>query len=283
MWKNIAESLSGIISHSCRNILFLSICVVILILPLAATIGQFINTEFFLKSAPILLFYWPCSHYEIKIQAFVWISMGLIFVSYLAGIAYLFQKRTLGTVILIVIFVFVGANLVEAFLSGAFGWLESPLPNLSGKANSTIISLWHNPIWEEIVFRGIPLLILILTEKYITKRRTLFGVLLYCIVPSVFCGLYHIPEHGIIRFFDTLLIGCAFAWLALKYTFWAPVVMHYIADAMLVLSLNKIPTILATEVEWIIQYGRTLNTFFSLFILILFALVPILMIFYYFK
>jgi hypothetical protein len=106
-------------------------------------------------------------------------------------------------------------------------------------------------------------------------------VLIYCIAPSIICGIYHIPGHGIIRFFDTLIIGSAFAWLALKYTFFAPVIMHYIADAMLVLSLNKLPAIQPVEVEWIIQYGRTLNTFSFLFVLLLFALIPVL-IFYYF-
>jgi len=283
MLKNVAESFSTLIRHSTRNIFFLGICVVALSMPMIATIGQFLHTGFFQKTAPFLLFYWPGSENDIKMLIPVWIGMGLILGSYVAGIVYLLKNRTLGTVIVIVIFVFIGANLIKAFLAGAFGWQESPLPNLAGKANSTIVSLWHNPIWEEIVFRGIPLLILILTEKYITKRRTLTGILLYCIIPSVICGFYHIPGHGIIRFFDTLFIGCAFAWLALEYTFFAPVVMHYIADAMLVLSLNKIPTIQPDEVEWIIQYGRTLNTFFSLSALLLLILLPVFMLFYYFK
>jgi len=283
MKKSITESLSKATNHFPENILFLSICTIILILPMIATIGQFSNTGFFLKSAPLLIFYWPGSDFEIKIPVLVWVSMSLIFISYLWGIVYMLKNRTLGKVTLIVIIVFILANIIRAILASAFGWHESPLPNLAGKANAIIVSLWHNPIWEEIVFRGIPLLILILVEKYVTKRRTLSGVLIYCIVPSIICGIYHIPGHGIIRFFDTLLIGSAFAWLALKYTFFAPVVMHYIADAMQVLSLNKLPTIQPSEVEWIIQYGRTLNTFSLLFVLLLFALVPILILYYFIR
>jgi hypothetical protein len=283
MKKKIADAFIKSITHFPENILFQSICTIILILPLITTIGQFSSTGYFTKSVPFLLFYWPGSTHEVKITLYVWIGMSLIFISYLAGTAYLFQKRTLGKIILVVILVFVCSNLLRAFLTSMFGWHESPLPNLAGKANSVIFSLWHNPIWEEIVFRGIPLVILILVEKYIFKKRKLAGVLIYCTVPSIICGLYHIPGHGIIRFFDTLIIGSAFAWLALKYTFLAPVVMHNIADAMLVLNLNKIPTIQPGEIEWILQYGRTLNTFSSLFALALFLLIPTLLIVYFIR
>jgi len=69
----------------------------------------------------------------------------------------------------------------------------------------------------------------------------------------------------------------------LKCTFLDPVVMHYIADALLVLSLNKLPDIQPGEVEWIIQYGRTLNTFSFLFVLLLFALIPVLIFYYFIK
>jgi hypothetical protein len=97
------------------------------------------------------------------------------------------------------------------------------------------------------------------------------------------CGIYHIPGHGWIRFFDTLIISAGFSLMALKFSFFAPVVMHYIADAMLVMSLDKIKSIQPSEVEWIIQYGKTLNSFFSLSMLLLLILIPALMLFYYRK
>jgi hypothetical protein len=160
---------------------------------------------------------------------------------------------------------------------------ESPFPDLTGKANASILSQWHNPIWEELVFRGIPLLILLWVEKTFTKKRTTAGVLIYIIVPAVIFGLYHIPGHGLIRFFDTLILGAGFSWMALKFTFFAPVVMHYIADAMIVLNLSKIPTIQPPEVEWLLHYGPSLNTFSFMMILILFVLIPVLLIYYYNK
>jgi hypothetical protein len=283
MKKTITDSLSKTINLFPENKLFLIIGTLILIIPMIATTGQFLNTGYFQKTAPILICYWPGADFKRRIQMFVWIFMGLIFISYIAGIAYMFHKRTLGKVILITIAFFIFSGLLRALLTAAFGLHESPFPDLSGKANAAILSQWHNPIWEEIVFRGIPLLILLAVEKYITKKRTTAGILIYCIVPSIFFGIYHIPGHGLIRLFDTLIVGAGFSWLAIRYTFFAPVVMHYIADAMIVLNLNKIPSIQSSEVEWIIQYGNSLNTFFFLLGLVLFVLVPVLMIFYYMK
>lgn len=283
MKTNIFPLFSKTIKAFPENILFLITGAIILCFPLIATIGQYLDTDYFRVSAPVLLFYWPGSAIEFKIQIFVWLIMGLIFASYAAGIFYMLRKRTLGKVILITIALFIFSTLLKSFLAGTFGLKESALPDLAGKANAAIFASWHNPIWEEIVFRGIPLLILLAIEKYITKKRTLAGVILYCLIPSVVCGFYHIPGHGLIRFFDTLIIGAGFSWMALRYTFFAPVVMHYIADAMLVLSLNKVPTIQPSEVGWIIRNGPSLNTFSSMFVLVLVVLIPVLIILYFLR
>jgi len=256
---------------------------IILIFPLIATLGQFLNTGYFQKIAPVLLFYWPGSDMEIKIRLYVWFVTGLIFTSYVAGILYMLKNKTLGRIIMITIILFVCSGVIKSFLTIAFGMHEIGLPDLSGKANSAIFSLWHNPVWEEIVFRGIPLLILLGIEKYVTKKRTLAGIWIYCIVPSLLCGLYHIPGHGLIRFFDTLFLGMGFSWLALEYTFFAPVVMHYIADTMLVLNFSKLPTVQASEIQWLVKYGPSLNTFSSLALLFFIILIPILFISYFRK
>ena len=283
MRKNFPALLSKTIDVFPENMMFLITGAVILILPAIATTGQFLNTGYFLKTIPVLLFYWPGADSDVRLQVTAWIFMGLVFVSFIMGIAYMLRMKTLGKVILITILIFICSILLRALLSSLFGWSESPLPDLSGKANSTIIALWHNPIWEEIVFRGIPLLILLLIEKYITRGRTTTGVILYCIIPSVLCGLYHIPGHGLIRFFDTLVIGSGFALMTLRFSFFAPVVMHYIADAMMVMNLNKVSSIQPSEVTWIIQYGASINTLFFMLTLFLIALIPVLMIYYYIR
>lgn len=281
--KNRFQLLSKTIKSFTENKIFLMVGAVILLFPLIATTGQFLNTGYFNKTTPILLVFWPGSEFQITIQTFVWIFMSLVFISYLAGIVFMLQKRTLGKVILITILLFIASNVIRAILTKTFGLHESQMPDLAGKANAAILSQWHNPIWEEIVFRGIPLLILLGVEKYITKKRTTTGVLLYFIVPAIVFGFYHIPGHGLIRFFDTLLLGTGFSWLALRFTFFAPVVMHYIADAMIVLNLTKIPTVQPSEVVWLTQFGPSINTLSSMLLLILFVLIPVLMIYYYIK
>jgi hypothetical protein len=266
-----------------ENNLFLLTGALILMFPLIGTAGQFFNTAYFGKTVPVLLLFWPGADFKITIQTVVWIFMGLVFISYMAGIVYMFQKRTLGKVILITIGFFIFSGILRTFLTHTFGLQESPMPDLTGKANAAILSQWHNPIWEEIVFRGIPLLILLAVEKYITRKRTLTGILVYMIVPAVIFGFYHVPGHGMIRFYDTLILGAGFSWLALQYTFFAPVVMHYIADAMIVLNLSKIPTVQPSEVGWLLHYGPSLNTLSFMMMLLLFLLVPVLLIYYFIK
>lgn len=277
------ELLSKLIKSFTENNLFLLTGAIILLFPLIGTVGQFLNTSYFGKSVPILILFWPGSDINVKIPVFVWLFMGLVFISYLAGIVYMLKKRTLGKVIFITILFFIFSIILRNILTHSFGLQESPMPDLTGKANASILAQWHNPIWEEIVFRGIPLLILLGVEKFITKKRTTTGVLLYMIIPAVIFGLYHVPGHGLIRLFDTLILGAGFSWLALKYTFFAPMVMHCIADAMIVLNLTKIPTIQPSEVAWLANYGPTLNTFSSMLVLFLIILIPVLLIFYFLK
>jgi hypothetical protein len=283
MKPNRIDLLSKTMSSFPENNLFLLIGTIILVIPMIATTGQFLNTGYFQKVTPILLLFWPGSDFKITVQMFVWLFMGLVFISYITGIVYMFQKRTLGKVIIITILLFICSGIIRTLLTRIFGLHESPLPDLTGRADASILSQWHNPIWEELVFRGIPLLILLGVEKYITRKRTTAGVLIYILIPAVVFGFYHIPGHGLIRFFDTLILGAGFSWLALKYTFFAPVVMHYIADAMIVLNLNKIPTIQPSEVGWLVHFGPSLNSFSFMLVLILIVLMPVLMIFYYYK
>jgi hypothetical protein len=270
-------------NRTTENLFFQITGSIILIIPVIATIGQFLYSGYFWKTAPVLLFYWPGSEGSFSIQMPVWLISSLIFISYLYGIAWLLKKQSLGKVIVFTILIFVAAILLRNVLSSVFDMKEKGLPDLAGKANAAIFSWWHNPLWEEIVFRGIPLLILLAVEKYITGKRTFTGVLIYCTIPSVICGIYHIPGHGLIRFFDTLIIGAGFSILALRFTFLAPLVMHYIADTMQITSIYHIPSIRASEIEWIMQYGRTLGTFSSMFFLLLLLMIPILIVYFFFK
>jgi hypothetical protein len=283
MKKILTGSLIRTIDLFPQNIILLTVGTLMLILPVIATTGQFISANYFQKSIPVMLLYWPGSDFTLSITMIVWVFMGMVFLSYLAGIIYMLDKRTLVKVIILTILAFICTNLLKLILISVTGWQEKSLPDMAGKADSVLLAQWHNPIWEEIVFRGIPLLILLAIEKYITKNRTITGMLIYLIIPSVACGLYHIPGHGLIRFFDSTLLGIFFAWLALRYTFFAPVVMHYIADALIVFNLDKITSIHSSEIYWLVQYGRSIGSFFWLLTMLLVALIPVLIIYTYRK
>lgn len=276
------QSLEGSISHVLENRFLIYTAVVILLLPVIASVGQFIDTGFLPGKIPLLLFFWPGSGISIHIHLFVWLFMGLVFLSYLAGIIYLIRARSLAKVIMITVFTFIVAGIIRIVIQSITGWKETPISEINGNINEIIISLWHNPIWEEIVFRGIPLLILMIVEKYIEKQRRAVYVMLYMIIPSIACGLYHIPGHGMIRFFDTIFLSIAFSWMALRYTLFAPIVMHYIADAMLVMNLDKLPLKLPGD-SWLAVYGNSLNSLFTLLFLLFIIAIPFLLFRYYRK
>jgi hypothetical protein len=283
MLKKISDQIFTALRMVTGNYFIMLIWVAILFLPAVATAGQYYSTDYFKHASPILLLYWPGSSIELKVSLTTWIFMSIIFLSYMTGIFLLLKRRTLGKVVLITVAIFIIAGILKAFLGTAFGWKEAPMPDLSGRVNQAILSLWHNPAWEEVVFRGIPLLLLLASEKFFSGRRTRTGVIIYIIIPSVFCGLYHIYGHGIIRFFDTVLIASGFAWMALRYTFLAPLTMHYVADSMMVSSINKIPSVRPEEVKWITEYGNTINSVSTLLTLIVMIILAGMTIYYYRK
>ncbi|WP_431602575.1 CPBP family glutamic-type intramembrane protease [Clostridium pasteurianum] len=60
------------------------------------------------------------------------------------------------------------------------------------------------------------------------------------LVHSIAFAAYHVPNHGPSRILDIVISGCIFAYLALKYSFFAPLVLHYMSDANSILDLVNI-------------------------------------------
>lgn len=108
------------------------------------------------------------------------------------------------------------------------------------KINGAIFSWWCNPLWEEIVFRGIPLIILWCVKKKLSANGYKYAKILYILLPSIAFVAYHIPNHGTSRIVDIFITGCIFSYLALKYSFLAPLVLHYMFDANDILYLSNI-------------------------------------------
>lgn len=260
-----------------KNILFQLMVVLIFLIPLIATLGQYVNSNFLLENVPVQILFWPGVTWEWSIIMPVWLITSVFAITYLFGIVVLLRNRNLGIVALWGIFSMIIANLVAAPINYLAGWSELQVVNnmdLAGKVNIAILSLWHNPLWEEVVFRGLPLFILLfITNKY--ERFKSKANLIYIIVPSIIFGLYHIPNHGMSRIIDTFILGVILAWLTLKYTFFAPVILHYIFDAIMTLSLSKMPNIPKNEVRWLAENSWVLNTSFSVSIILLLILIPI--------
>ena len=70
---------------------------------------------------------------------------------------------------------------------------------------------------------------------------------------------YHIPNHGPARIVDTFILGCTFAFLALKYSFLAPLVLHYIFDAKSVINIANMKVIPKSQIFWLTQNNALLH------------------------
>jgi hypothetical protein len=138
--------------------------------------------------------------------------------------------------------------------------------DLAGKANRAIFALWHNPAWEELVFRGVPLGLLLMARRNARYAGPLASWCYY-LLPAIAFAVYHVPGHGPSRLVDTFILSLAFSWLALRFTFFAPLVLHYVFDAMMTLSLGKMPNIPRAEVAWLAAHATALNTAWSVALL----------------
>jgi hypothetical protein len=233
-----------------------------LLVPLVATAGQCWSSGYWGRSAGAALLFWPGVEWRWTVKMPVWLSMGAMMASYVAGIAWMVRRRTLSAVVLSALGGLIVAGLVAAGFNRLTGWREmQSIASIAvaGIANRLIFAHWHNPAWEELVFRGIPLVLLL------AVRRTLgpgarWPLWAYYLVPAVVFAAYHVPGHGPSRILDTLILSVVFSWMALRYSFFAPLVMHYVLDAVSTLSLGRMPGIPTQEVAWLADHFTLLNS-----------------------
>ncbi|NNU78066.1 CPBP family intramembrane glutamic endopeptidase [Clostridium estertheticum] len=266
--RNIKKSLKQIPN----NLLFQAILVFIFCIPLISTLGQFINSKFICENSTVLIIFWPGVKWEFALTMPVWFSFGIIAVSYVMGIGYMCKKKTFGKVVIIGLLGLIMSQLIGKGINYFTGWSELKninSMNLNGLANKMIFAQWHNPVWEEIVFRGIPLMLILTIKKKLSSKGYKLAVALYFIIPSIAMALYHIPNHGVSKVAATLVLSMVYAWLALKYTFFAPLIMHYIFDSILVISMGKMKGISKNEVFWLSHNSGLLNNSFTIGIIIL--------------
>jgi Type II CAAX prenyl endopeptidase Rce1-like len=241
-----------------------------LFVPLVATVGQYWSSGYWSQSARVTLLFWPGVDWTWAVKMPVWLSMGTMLASYAVGIAWLARRRALAPVALSALAALIVANLAAAPLNYLAGWRELQTMSsmaLAGKANRLIFAQWHNPVWEELVFRGVPLLLLLAARKAL-GRDARWSVRAYYLVPAVVFAIYHVPGHGPSRLVDTFILSLVFSWMTLRYSFFAPLVMHYVFDAVSTLSLGRMSGIPATEVAWLAEHFTVLNSTWTILMML---------------
>ncbi|WP_289138160.1 CPBP family intramembrane glutamic endopeptidase [uncultured Brevibacillus sp.] len=223
-----------------RESILFAILSVLLLLPLIATWGQFITSGFLLESIKVSFLFWPQATWSFFVQTPGWLIFGAFTLLYLAGIYSLIRRKKLGVAFLFVLVGFLLEKTCGFVFQTITGWVPTNQmdPNaLVGKANLLIFAMWHNPVWEEFIFRGIPLVFLLLVYR---KRPFPTGAIwFYLLVPSIVFAIYHVPGHGMGTLLESFLIGILWAWAASRWGLIAPIILHIFADAMQVPTLAK--------------------------------------------
>ncbi|HEY3286371.1 MAG TPA: CPBP family intramembrane glutamic endopeptidase [Gemmatimonadaceae bacterium] len=247
--------------------------IVALLVPAVATVGQLDESGFLSRDSAVRLLYWPGSEWSWSVTMPAWLSVGAMIVSYVAGIVWLGRRRTLGPAVLAGVAIVTIAVAAGSAVNALTGWRELQTARtmvFAGRVDRVIFALWHNPAWEEVTARGLPLLALLwCNTRFPAARR--WAQWTYLLLPSLLFAIYHLPGHGPSRLVDTFLIGVGFAWLALRFSFFAPLVVHYVVDAMMVISLGTMKNAPKGEVPWLIAHSGALNTTWSLALLAVIA------------
>lgn len=270
--RNLAGDVLG-------NRVFQILLMFIFSLPLIATLGQYIFSGFILKNSDVLILFWPGVKKQFVISMPVLLSFGLMAASYAVGIAYMFRKGTFGKAVVLGF----GGIFLAQFLGGIVNSIagvhelqQVDSSFLNGAVDRAIFSLWHNPAWEEIAFRGLPLVILLAIKNKLSPKGYRIGIAAYFIIPSLAMVFYHVPNHGVSRIVDTLIYSLISAWLTLRYSFFAPLVLHYIFDALMIMNFGAIKGIDKAEVQWLVNNGRLLNNSFAFGALAILLSLPII-------
>jgi hypothetical protein len=270
-WKISFQALPG-------NSVFQGLLTMLFLLPLAFTIGQFSTSGFFTQIVHVQIIFWPGVQWSWAPPFYSLAAMTAMGLTYIVGIGWLLCHENFSKVVLVGLASLIIAQMAAAGINHITGWSELQnmgSMNLEGKANRAILTLWHNPIWEEVVFRGIPLAVLT-TIRFKVSKFSVAATWVYFIVPSIAMAAYHVPNHGYSRIVDTLTLSFGFAWMALRYGFFAPLVMHCIFDAMMVTSLPKVPRFPLNEIPWLVSNVQLLNTLWSLALLSILISIPVI-------
>ena len=265
------KKLKKVMVSVCENTVLQLIMVAIFFMPLIATLGQYISSSFIFEKSSIHLLFWPGYDKSLSIKIHVWLSFGVMAFSYVCGIYYMCRRKTFIKVFFISFISLFLAQILGNIINSFVGIKELQnihSMNFNGLINKMILAQWHNPVWEEIFFTGIPLILYVKLIKNKSEKVKTIGKWIYFIVPSIICSIYHIPNHGAARIVDAFFIHIMFEYIAFKFSFFANLVMHYIFDAIIVVSIYKLDNVSYEEIEWLYDNSSMINTTMSILVLL---------------
>ncbi|NRS47725.1 CPBP family intramembrane glutamic endopeptidase [Brevibacillus sp. HB2.2] len=252
-----------------KNPLLLLLLIIMLFLPLLASWGQFLSSGFFGQTVSVSLLFWPKTDWKVAVPLPGWLIFGVISLIYAGGILWLVRGKKLGQAFLFILVGLLLAKAAGAAFQAISGWSTTqPIgaQSLAGKANLLVFATWHNPLWEELVFRGIPFLLLTLIYRRSTDMPT-GARWMYLLIPSMIFAYYHVPGHGLGILFESFLIGVLWAWAALRWGLLAPIILHIYADAMIIPSLPKMKNMPLEEIPWLVNQSMLLQSIWALCVL----------------
>lgn len=256
----------------CKNKIIAIVLTFLFLIPLVLTILQYISSGFILKSSGVSLLYWPGSKKSFTIILPVFISFGIMGLSYLYGIYYLNKRNIFLKVLLITILSVVLGRVGISIFSNIFNIHEMQSMDsmdLKGIVDRAIFSQWYNPLWEEMFFTGIPLLIYKALYNKLDDKMKKVLLILYYTIPSIIMCIYHVPNHGYIRIVDTFIIHIFSQYIATNFGLISTIVTHYFMDAVSVISFSKIANIDHNELKFLFENQNTIDTVFLVSLLLL--------------
>ncbi|CAI9002699.1 CPBP family intramembrane metalloprotease [Brevibacillus sp. IT-7CA2] len=273
MWTNTFRYVT-------KNPLLLILLMSLLFLPLIASWGQFLSSGFLRETVSVSLLFWPKTDWKIAVPLPGWLIFGVISLIYTGGILWLVQKKNLVQAFLFILVGLIVAKAGGAAFQAISGWSTTQqigAQSLAGKANLLVFATWHNPLWEELVFRGIPFLLLTLIYRRNTDLPT-GAKWIYLLIPSLIFAYYHVPGHGLGALFESFLIGVLWAWAAFRWGLLSPIILHIYADAMIIPSLPKMKNMPLEEIPWLVNHSMLLQSIWALCVLVFLLLVLALLI-----
>lgn len=263
-----------------KNTVFQMLAALIFLTPLIETIGQFDSSKFMYKSVSIKASFLPGSLKNLSFDISAEVVIILLFSLYAVGILYMLIKRAFGKAAIVGILGYLCSQILFYSFSSTTGFkdmqtIESMVK--SNDINQVMFYLWEEPFIEEVLFRGLPLLIIMFLKNKVPKKAFIVLVILYFIVPSALSGVSALP-HGVSRIPDTVFMSVIFAYIAYQYSFFSSLVVHIGISTASIINMVNMKEVQQSQIPWLVQNSWFVTTSIKgLFIVLIISIPAILL------